>query len=1062
MKKYQRTLLCSAGTAALALFVQPAFAQDSDVETIEDSATAAEETTDTVTVTGSRIRRDTFSSPVSLDVLTVEDARIEGISDISGLLQTTTAASGSLQITNAVSSSFVANGGVGAETVGLRGLGASRTLDLINGRRAGPSGTRGSVSSFDLGSIPLVGVERVEILKDGASSIYGSDAIAGVINYITDKSDDKSIDAYISAPFETGGEVYRISGTYGDTFERGRFRVTADYYKAEELARGDRDFLDCNENYSFTDASFSTRADVIDPRTGQPQCGGTIWGHVWVYDYGSDNIAQNPRNLLFQYSYPGENLGNYLPEIPVSQNGGLIAPPGWYQVEYNGSAYETDHTIGTLYEGLVPGIAQNAVTNLYAPMEARDSVTPMVERISLMGDAEFEVMDGVTAYAEGLFNRRTNYVNGHDQYWTYQYGADIFGTPNPAPLDPNWGGDLSWFSPTPIVEHGDEKVTVDYMRFVGGLRGGVSENLPVVGGWDWDVYAQYSDSHGEYANQLVRADAIFPYRFSTSSCEGTTTPGASGTVNGEELTIEGRPCTDIRWFDPYFLAGELTDAERLMLLDTDVGYTDFDQFTMEGFLSGEILALPAGDLGAAFGVFYQRDEIYDRPSDTTLLGNEFFGSSAGITTGVQKTQAIYTELNIPIVKDVPLADYLAVAVSGRYSEITSEHQDGRSITVDGDNYRATLDWRVNDTLRFRASQGTSFRAPGLYEQFLADESSSLRQSVDPCIGWATALEAGDIDQQTADNCAADGPDGIPGDYAGAPISITVLQGGGFGVLTPETSENFTIGAVFTPDFAFADLSFAVDYFDITVKDEIDTLSASQIVLGCYESQNFETEPLCDLLDRGFDLDPPDPTVPNRIVEVRATFININEQVNRGIDYTFQAKKEFEFGDLSIFAQASNQLEDEILLLAEDSVEYLNGGIGEPEWTGFANITFEPSDKLIVRWGMDYIGEMDSLRDIYDEIEDYSGESDIVDGVYTVIQEGETVFWKTTLEPTIYHSLSASYEMDSWVFRAGVNNLFDEAPPTASYSADAGNTNLLASQHDLLGRRVFFNFTRTFN
>lgn len=1056
--------MCSVGTAALALLVQPVLGQESDVDVIEDGAASEElepDATDTIAVTGSRIRRDTFSSPVSLDVLAVEDAQIEGISDLSGLLQTTTAASGSLQITSAVSSSFVADGGTGAETVGLRGLGANRTLDLINGRRAGPSGTRGSVSSFDLGSIPLVGVERVEILKDGASSVYGSDAIAGVINYITDKSDDKSIDAYVSAPFETGGEVFRISGSYGETFESGRFRLTADYYKSEELAREDRYYLDCNEDYSFTSSTLSTRADVIDPRTGQPQCGGTIWGHVWVYDYGSDNVAQNPRNLIFQYSYPGDNLGDYLPAIPVSQNGGLIAPEGWYQVEYNGSAYDTDHTLGTLYEGLVLGDAQNAVTNLYSPIQARDSVNPQVERISLMADGEVEILDGVTAYAEGLFNRRTTYVNGHDQYWTYQYGAQaIFqGVENPFPLDPNWGGDLSWFSPTPIVEHGDEEVIVDYMRFVGGLRGAIFDSAPVVGGWEWDIYSQYSDSYGEYANQFVRADAIFPYNRSTSSCEGTTTPGASGTVNGEEIIIEGRPCTDVRWFDPYFLAGELTDAERLMLLDTDVGYTDFEQFTVEGFVSGDLVSLPAGDLGAAFGVFYQEDEIYDRPSDTTLLDNAFFGSSAGITTGVQKTQAVYGEFDIPVLQGVPFGDYLGIAVSGRYSEITSEHQDGRSITVDGTNYRATLDWRLSDLLRFRASQGTSFRAPGLYEQFLADESSSLRQSFDPCIGWATALESGDITQQTADNCEADG---IPSDYAGAPIPITVLQGGGFGVLSPETSENFTIGAVFTPQFAFADLSFAVDYFDIVVKDEIDTLSASQILTGCYASQNFETEPLCDLLDRGFELDPPDPTVPNRVAEIRATFININEQVNRGIDYTFQAEKEFDFGDVMIFAQASNQLEDEILLLAEDEVEYLNGGVGEPEWTGFANVTFQPSEKFMLRWGFDYIGEMEGLRSLFSETEDYSGEEDIVNGLLTVTQEGETVFWKTRLEPTIYHSLSAAFTTDSWVLRAGVNNLFDEQPPATSYLDHVGNTSLYATQHDLLGRRVFVNVTKTFN
>ncbi len=1049
---YKRILLGSS--AAFAIFAGNAFAQE-PIETITDQAEQTSTGGDEVVVTGSRIRKNTFTSPVSMDVLDVEDAKVEGIADIAGLLQTSTAASGSSQITNAVSTAFVANGGVGAETIGLRGLGANRTLDLINGRRAGPSGTRGSISSFDLGSIPLVGVERVDILKDGASSVYGSDAIAGVINYITDKSEGGDIDLYTSLPYGGGGEVFRGSATYGKNFDGGRFRVTGDYYKAEELAREDRNYLDCNENYSFTDETLSTRADIIDPRRHQFQCAGTIWGHVWVYDYGADNIAANPRNLIFQYSYPGDNLGSFIPQIPQSLDGsGLIAPPGWFQVEYNQS-----HINGLpAFAGIdVSDNGPNAVTNLYPDMQRRDSVTPEVERMTFMGDVEYDLTDNISAYAEGLFNRRTNYVNGHKQYWTYQYGAQtIFaGGDNPAPLDAGWGGPLSWFSPTPVVEHGDEETSIDYFRLVGGLKGDFGENGPLKG-WAWDVYGQYSDSHGEYWEQHVRADAIFPYNFATSSCEGTTTPGASGEVNGETLTIDGVPCTDVRWFDPNFLAGDLTDAERAMLLSSDKGYTDFDQMTFEGFVTGDLFNFNGRDVSAAVGLFHQRDEIYDRPSDTTLLGNEFFGSSSGITTGVQKTNAVYGELSIPLLEDVTLAKDLSVSLSGRYSEITSEHEDGRKNKVDGFNYRATLDWRLSDMIRVRASQGTSFRAPGLFEQFLADESSSARQSIDPCRGWGdlTADDFANFEQIQA-NCAAEG---IPDDYVGAPISVSVLTGGGFGNLEPETSENFTIGAVLSPDFEFADMSFAVDYFDITVKDEIETLSSGEIVLGCYGSTDFANEPLCDLVDRGFELNPPDPTVPNRIANVRAKFVNINQQTNKGLDFTFRMNKDTKFGPVTLNAQASRQLEDEIQLLAESRTQFLNKSIGEPAWTGFANLSIQPRDDLSFRWGVDYIGSQQPIRNI-----DLTSDLENPTAPYSVDQDGRTVFWKTELEPTIYHSLSAEATISGgWIFRVGVNNIFDESPVASSVSSTAGNTPLIASQYDLLGRRAFINFTKKFD
>ena len=133
MKKFTGMLLATSAISVLAL--SNAMAQD----VVEEEEASVN---DEVVVTGSRIRRDEFSSPVSIDVLTVDDAKIEGIADLGGLLQTSTAISGSSQITSAVSSAFIANGGLGAETVGLRGLAANRTLDLINGRRAGPSGIR--------------------------------------------------------------------------------------------------------------------------------------------------------------------------------------------------------------------------------------------------------------------------------------------------------------------------------------------------------------------------------------------------------------------------------------------------------------------------------------------------------------------------------------------------------------------------------------------------------------------------------------------------------------------------------------------------------------------------------------------------------------------------------------------------------------------------------------------------------------------------------------------------------------------------------------------------------
>jgi outer membrane cobalamin receptor len=175
--------------------VGSAIAQDD-----QDPAAGAE--IEEIVVTGSRIRKDTFTSAAPMDVVLAESAQARGITDVATLLQTTTVAAGSPQVTAAQSAAgpVSVNGGLGTSTISLRGLGANRTLVLLNGRRAGPSGIQGSVSSFDLNNIPLAAIERVEILKDGASSIYGSDAVAGVVNIITKKDDGGAVDVFYSAP----------------------------------------------------------------------------------------------------------------------------------------------------------------------------------------------------------------------------------------------------------------------------------------------------------------------------------------------------------------------------------------------------------------------------------------------------------------------------------------------------------------------------------------------------------------------------------------------------------------------------------------------------------------------------------------------------------------------------------------------------------------------------------------------------------------------------------------------------------------------------------------------
>ena len=158
----------------------------------------------TIVVTGSRIRRDNFSTPQNIDVITRNDQVLAGARSTTDVLQSGSVTSGTSQISGSFLG-YLSDNGQGANTVGLRGLGASRTLVLLNGRRAGPAGTRGGVSSFDLNVLPLSIIKDIQILKTGASSIYGSDAIAGVVNILTkDREDGLSLDMNVSVPFDSG------------------------------------------------------------------------------------------------------------------------------------------------------------------------------------------------------------------------------------------------------------------------------------------------------------------------------------------------------------------------------------------------------------------------------------------------------------------------------------------------------------------------------------------------------------------------------------------------------------------------------------------------------------------------------------------------------------------------------------------------------------------------------------------------------------------------------------------------------------------------------------------
>jgi iron complex outermembrane recepter protein len=1018
--------LIGASLVAIML-ATPALAQN-----VEDAATDEIVKEDAIVVTGSRIQgTDAFNSPDPVTVIDPELSAKEGKFDLASTLQSSPVASGSTQITSAISSNFVTAGGPGAQTVDLRGLGPNRTLVLLNGRRAGPAGTRGSVSSFDLNVLPQSIAESIDIVKTGASSVYGSDAVAGVVNIMTKKDlDGLYLNGNVSAPLDSGGEEYRINAIYGKKFDRGHIMIAGDYSHTNELKRGDRSYLACPEAYIFRQDG--SRADLIDPRTGKPKCEDLRWGHVWTYNLidnlqldgsGGPNSGTNTSpggaTILVQYQYPGETLGIPAYGAP-SYPGDFGTPAGWFPTGYDA--------------------ASTAVQNSYHPFVDEQTIIPETDLYTAYAEGSYELTDSIEAFGEFLFNRRETYQNGWRQFWNFGYTGDLYGTGTPATLwADGWQG-VNLLSPTAITNQSDSSQKVDYYRGVGGLRG----NFGGTGDWKWEIYGQYSKSIGRYRTQQILQDVYDTGYFQTASCVGTVTP------------VSGKQCIDIPWNDPYFLRGELTPQQIDFIFEWEEGKTVYTQLTGEATVTGKLLELPAGPLSVAAGVTARQDKINDTPGEITRAGNAWGTSTSGITAGKSDTMEAFGELRVPVLADTSFFKELTLSAAGRVTNVKATRAlDGLSDSDNGNfTYKVGANWAVNDWVRFRASYGTSFRAPALFEQFLTDETSSIAQGrIDPCIRWAANLALGNITQRIADNCAADG---IPATHPGGGVTANVTASGGVGILNSETSKALVVGTVLTPKFGFLPdtrISLSVDYFDIRVKDEITQLGAGNILRGCYDSENFATEPLCDLFTRG------QTAAPFNVANVRDKFINIASQRNSGIDVAANIRHDFgKLGAVSLTADMTWQFKDNLILLPNSTPTSTNGEAGSPKWVGDFRLNWQSKDSgTSIFYGINVIGGTSNLQDL---LNDNGGNPCITSTIYG------TYCPDVTTSATFYHNISLTQEItDRFDITLGLSNIFDTRPPRVSILNGQQISTLgpvvAASQYPFVGRRAFVNVSAKF-
>ncbi len=986
MKSDTRPQVLLAATASvIALLATPAAAQAGEDEII---------------VTGSHIAKSEFTSADPIQIIDIDSAKLQGQVQLAEILQSAPAAQGSIQITSAISNRFVANGGSDVQSVSLRGLGAERTLVLINGRRAGPAGIRGSVAPFDLNVLPLSVVREAQVLKTGASSIYGSDAVAGVVNILT-RGDLNGFEGggFSSVTEHGGGESYGIDASFGKTFDRGHVFATVDYFRQQNLTRRDRGFLFCSEEYLKREADGS-RADIIDFRTGRPACANALGNAIVFGDFsgvdqngfptfGPGLIAPNGQPIFAgQYGAAFAAVG-----IPINAFNpiGVFGPADFFGVDFDGPS--------------------NGALNRFNPVEQDSDVFSDVRRISAFVDAAYQVTDGATLYGEFLFSNRKSHNNGFQSMSVDQFtGASMlpFFLCNPAanncdpfdmgdPFNGEFGGNII-LRPRVLVK-AQSRADVDYYRGVLGLRGDL-------GGWKWDVHGQHSRSDASYTQDIIYQDALASQTLRTRSCVGTTT------------AIRGVPCIDIDFTDPRVLRGDFTPAERAFLTGRETGRTLFKQTSAEALLTGKLFTLPAGPVGAAFGTNIRRDEINDTPGEAALAGNVANFTTSGITAGRTVSKELFGEVEVPLLEGVPMIERLTLSGAARYTHVDATRRDGAQDSFSDATWKVGADWAVTDWLRFRGTWGTSFRAPALFELFLEDQTGFLgQQMIDPCIQSAARLAAGAISQRVFDNCAADG---IGPNFAGGIGPATIVSGGGIGQLKPETSTAKTVSVILTPDLSGVlwgglKTSLAVDYFDIKVKDEITLLGAGNILRGCYDS-DVTDEPLCGLFTR--TAAGPDA---QSVASVTDRYVNISRQRNRGVDLSLAIDQNLgRLGALALRAQMTWQVKDKVALFPGTTVND-NGKIGNPKWVGDFSLGWMKGGWTLF-YGLDVTGAASNMADL---LRAQGGDPCRTSS----FRPGGRFCPDVSVPATFYHSLSLSRDVaERFRITLGVANLFDTPPP----------------------------------
>ena len=617
--------------------------------------------TEVITVTGSLIGRKEVDSPSPVSVVDKEKLDSAGITNVGDVLQKIPAQGNAINAQNN-------NGGDGSTRINLRSLGTNRTLVLLNGRRVVPSGT-GADASVDFGTIPLAMIERVEVLKDGASAIYGSDAIAGVVNVITRTNmNGTEANIYTATSSQRDGTNYDLSFVTGHSSNRGNITFSGGYQQQKPVMAGERDFAKQTYSYDFTCTTEMEQAGDCTKAT-----------------------------LTGSSSSPTGRI-NRMP------NGGpVISIPGCT------TKYCTADGNGGFRNFNLPTATSFGDNYNFQPLNYL--FTPST-RVNLFSNGHYDITKNAHVFFEGQFNSRKSTQQLAEEPAT----LGLFGTPiSKSSIYNPFGQDIVDYNRR-LVEFGPRTFNQDVntTRLVFGLNGALPEEASVVKNWKWE--GSYNYGRTDATNQ-THGDLI------KSHLGRALGPSFIDPANGPTCGTQAAPITDgcvpLNLLNPNHV--DPRAIQYLTFTGTQTGTNE--QHTAQITTSGKLVDLPNhGDISLAVGGDYRFEKGSFTPDPLTSTGDTT-GNAQQPTVGSYNTFEGFGELSIVPYSGGEVVKWAEINAAGRAYDYNT-FGSGATGKVSG-----LL--RVVGGVAVRGTYGNAFRAPNVAELF-SGQFDGFPVLEDPC------------------------------------------------------------------------------------------------------------------------------------------------------------------------------------------------------------------------------------------------------------------------------------------------------------------------------------------